>query len=288
MFEAYRPYIVAGVAVLLAQTILIVGLLAERAWRRRAEREAQRTREDLAHLTRVSAMGELAASLAHELNQPLTGILCNARAAMHLLAAGNPPLSEVRQILQDIVDDDKRASEVIGRIRDLVKKRETDRAEVDVNEVVHSMVKLVTGDSIMCQVSLGTELAPARLIVEGDRVQLQQVVLNLLLNAIEATSASDRFPREIVIGTVAADRDLVHVSVRDNGAGLRVGTEARVFEPFFTTKESGMGMGLSIARSIVESHGGAIWAEPGAGHGALFHFTLPRLAAASWRVERSA
>lgn len=287
LIQSYRPYVIAGAVVFVAQLALIVGLLVERTWRRRAEREAQRTRDNLAHLTRVSAMGELAASLAHELNQPLTGILCNARAATHLLSCSNPVLPEVKQILQDIVDDDRRASEVISRIRDLVTKRETERTEVNVNEIVQSMVRLVTGDSIIRQVSLGVELPPDTLLVEGDRVQLQQVVLNLLLNAIEATSACDRFPREVVIATSGSDRDSVRVSVRDNGIGLHAGAERKVFEPFYTTKGSGMGMGLSIARSIVQSHGGSIWADGNAEHGAIFHVTLPRLAA-SWRAERSA
>jgi signal transduction histidine kinase len=278
-FELYRRYVVGGLIVFAAQLVLIVGLLAERAWRRRAEAEARRTRDNLAHLTRVSAMGELAASLAHELNQPLTGILCNARAATHLLASDNPQLPELKEILQDIVSEDKRASDIISRMRDLVSKRASERTPVDVNEIVLSMTNLVTGDSRVRQVSLGLDLAADPLMIEGDRVQIQQVVLNLLLNAIEAASSSDHLPHEVVIKTDASDRHSVHVIVRDNGIGLPEGPENQVFEPFYTTKASGMGMGLSIARSIVESHAGTIWATNHNGRGAEFHVTLPRLEA---------
>jgi two-component system sensor kinase FixL len=277
-FELYRKYVVGGLFVFTAQLALIVVLIVERVWRRRAEREAQRTHEHLAHLTRVSAMGELAASLAHELNQPLTAILSNAQAARHLLATNDPPLPELKDILQDIVDDDNRAGAVINRMRELVNKHATEHALVDINDVVQVTTKLVASDSIVREVSIGLELAPDIPMVEGDRVQLQQVLLNLLLNSLDATSRSDRFPHKVVIRTDSSDRHLVHVAVRDNGPGLPAETEQRIFEPFFTTKGSGMGMGLSIARSIVESHGGRIWATSDV-CGAEFHFVLPRAAA---------
>ena len=279
-FEQYRRYVVGGMIVFVAQLALIVGLLVERAWRLRAEAEAQRTRDNLAHFTRVSAMGELAASLAHELNQPLTAILTNAQAASRLLAAPTQLTPQLKEILQDIVDDDKRATAVIGRMRELVSKHVTERGPVDMNEIIHSVMKLVASDAAFREVSIDLELATARLTVEGDRVQLQQVILNLVLNALEATSASDRSPRRAIISTSTSDSHSVHVAVRDNGPGLSEGNETQVFEPFFTTKGSGMGMGLSIARSIIESHGGKIWARNGSDTGAEFHFTIPRLATA--------
>jgi two-component system sensor kinase FixL len=283
--ELYRWYVAGGLIVIGAQLALIVGLLVQRVWRREAEADARRAREHLAHLTRVSAMGELAASLAHELNQPLTGILANAQAAQRLLTTDPRARPELKLILQDIVDDDKRAAEVISRMREMVSKQTPERTDVDVNKVIHTVTKLVASDSIIRQVSMDLQLAPDPLIVDADRVQLEQVFLNLLLNALEATSVSSRVPHSVVISTDASDRHSVHVIVRDNGSGVPAGAEWEVFEPFYTTKGSGMGMGLSIARSIIESHGGNIWAATALERGAEFHFTLPRTAsAASTRI----
>ena len=270
-----------AISVFILQSVLIVGLLVERAWRHRAEREAQEIREHLAHLSRVSSMGELAASLAHEINQPLTSILLNAQAASHLLSSQKLQTEELQSILQDIVEDDKRASEVIIRIRELASNRATERLPVNMNDVVQQTVKLVNRDLRRRQLSLEVELAPNLALVEGDRVQLQQVVLNLVLNAFEALSASKRTHGKIAIRTEMKDR-AVHVVVSDNGPGIQQGLDRKVFEPFYTTKQSGMGMGLSIAKSIIVSHGGSIWANPhgvqGAQEsdgGAEFHFSLP-------------
>ena len=284
-FVLYKWYVVGGLIVFTAQLALIVGLLVQRVWRRRAEADARRTREHLAHMTRVSAMGELAASLAHELNQPLTAIRANAQAARRLLTAGGAPPGELPEILQDIVDDNKRAAEVISRMREMVTKRTPERRHVDVNEVVIAVTKIVASDSIIRQVSIDLDLAPEDLIVEADRVQLEQVVLNLLLNALDAVSMSNRVPHKVVMVTNMSDRNTAHVIVRDNGPGLKTGSEWQVFEPFYTTKGSGMGMGLSIARSIIEAHGGTIWAATDVTHGAEFHVTLPRAAVtASTRI----
>jgi signal transduction histidine kinase len=291
LLQDHPRWFIVGALVFVGQLGLIVGLLVERASRRRAEREVQRARENLAHLTRVSAVGELAASLAHELNQPLTGILGNARAAGHLLARGDAQPWQLKEIIRDIVEDDKRAAEVIGRMRDLVRKRTTERLPLDVHDVIRGVTQLVASDSIIRKVSVGMDLAVGALVVQGDRVQLQQVLLNLVLNGIEATASSQRHPRSVVIVTTLSDRNMVHVMVRDNGSGLVPGTERQIFDPFFTTKQSGMGMGLSIARSIVESHGGRIWATNSSERGAEFHFTLPRLAAhstRSWAIRQSA
>jgi signal transduction histidine kinase len=277
-FEQYRGYVVTGGIVFALQLGLIVVLMIERESRRRAEADASRTRESLSHLTRVSAMGQLTASLAHELNQPLTGILCNARAARNLLSRGPVPASEISDILDAIVDEDKRAADVIGRIRDLVTKRTTERAPLDMNEVVERVTNLVRRDSAVRQVSIRAQPAPGGAPVTGDRVQLQQVILNLLLNAIEASSSSSsRLPHEVAVSFDTTEPRGVHLVVRDSGSGLPAGAETRIFEPFYTTKASGMGMGLSIAQSIVEAHGGRIWAAPAGTRGAEFHVTLPRL-----------
>jgi two-component system sensor kinase FixL len=266
----------AGLLVFL-QFMLITGFLIERSRRKRAEKDSEQTREHLTHLSRVSALGELAASLAHEVNQPLTSILLNAQTAIHLLSSSRVQAEELQAILQDIVDDDLRASEVIVRIRELASHHATERIPISVNEVVQEVTKLVNKDLLLRQVSLDVNLAPDLSVVEGDRVQLKQVVLNLLINAVEAVSLSNRDPGTVAIRTeMSVDRS-VHVVVQDNGSGLPNGMEQKVFEPFYTTKKSGMGMGLSIARSIIESHGGNIWANPGAERGAEFHFALPAL-----------
>ena len=243
--------------------------------RKHAEMEAQRSRQELAHFTRVSTMGELTASLAHELNQPLTGILANAQAAQRFLDARPPDLGEVRAILSDIVDDDKRAGEVIQRLREFLRKGEAELSLLDINVLVRDVVKLVTSDALIRNITIRLDLVAEAPTVSADRVQLQQLVLNLLLNAMEAMTESDREHRLVVVHTRLTEAPAVHVEIEDAGSGLRSGTEDLVFEPFYTTKHSGMGMGLSIARSIVEGHGGAIWAVNNTSRGATFHFTVP-------------
>ena len=241
---------------------------------KRAEIEAQRVRQELAHSARVSTIGELTASLAHELNQPLTGIMANAQAAQRFLDATPPDYSEIRGILSDIVDDDKRAAEVIHRLRELMRKGETESVRVDVNDVVRGVAKLVSNDALIRSVSVVSDLAAGPVTVLGDRVQLQQLLLNLLLNAMEAMHDGAAAERTVVVRTRLADR-AVEVFVEDTGPGLAPGAESLIFEPFYTTKPSGMGMGLSIARSIVRAHGGAIWARNNPTRGATFHFALP-------------
>ncbi len=243
--------------------------------RKRAEIEAQRSRQELAHLTRVSAMGELTASLAHELNQPLTGILTNAQAARRFLDLAPPALQEVREILADIVEDDKRASEVIQRLRDLLRKGDFEMTPLDVNGLIRDVVKLLGSDALIRDVAVELDLHEPSAVARGDRVQLQQVLLNLALNAMEAMVEVAREERRLVVRTRMTDGQTVRISVEDAGPGLRTGTHDLVFEPFFTTKPSGMGMGLAIARSIIDAHGGAISAENNPRHGATFHFTLP-------------
>jgi signal transduction histidine kinase len=249
--------------------------------RKRAELEAQRSRQELAHFTRVSTIGELTASLAHELNQPLTGILANAQAGLRFLEATPPDLPEIREILKDIVDDDKRAGEVIRRLRGLLRKEEAHFRRLDLNVLIRDVAKLLSSDAIIRNISVRLELDPDPVFVSGDGVQLQQVALNLLLNAMEAMAETDEEGRSITVRTENTEVEAVHVSVQDAGAGFRHGTLHMVFEPFYTTKPSGMGMGLAISKSIIEAHGGLIWAEDNPRRGATVHFSLPAAGARS-------
>ncbi len=247
--------------------------LIEITERRRAEIEAQRSRQVLAHVGRVSTMGELTASLAHQLNQPLTGILSNAQAARRLLEMLPPDYAEVRGAMSDIVDDARRASEVIQHLRDLMRRGEFEMSPVDVNAVIRDVVGLVGSDAVIRNVTVTLDLDPQPIVVRGNSVQLQQVVLNLIVNALEAITDGDG-ERAVCVSCRRAGPHEVRVVVRDSGTGLDEGEESLVFDPFYTTKAHGMGMGLSIARSIVESHGGSIHA----GHqdrGTAFEFSLP-------------
>jgi signal transduction histidine kinase len=243
--------------------------------RRRVELEAQQTRQELAHFTRVSTIGELTASLAHELNQPLTGILANARAAQRFLATPSPNLPLVRECLEDVVADNHRASDVIRRLRELLRKGKVRPVLLDINVLVGEVVKLLSSDAIMRDVSVTVDLDPDLPLVKADRVQLQQVILNLLVNAMEAVSGAGAGERIVVVHTARDDDQTVHVAVEDTGLGLEPGTEMTIFEPFYTTKSEGMGMGLSIARSIVVANGGRIWAVNKPTGGSMFHVTVP-------------
>jgi signal transduction histidine kinase len=243
--------------------------------RKQGELEAQRLRQDLTHIGRVSAMGELTASLAHELNQPLTAILSNAQAAQRLLAADPVDLVEIREILDDIIADDRRAGEVIQRLRTLIKKGDLEYAPLDLNEVVGEVAWLVRSDAAFRNVSMSLELAPDLPRVRGDRVQLQQVVLNLVLNGLEAMRASGAGERTLVIRTARDDAAGVEVAVQDSGIGIDDKDIDRLFRPLYTTKPEGLGMGLAIARTIVEAHCGRLGAANNAHGGATFRFTVP-------------
>lgn len=243
--------------------------------RKQAGVEAENLREQLAHSGRVAAMGELAASLAHELTQPLTAILSNAQAAVRLLAADPPDVEEVRASLADIVDDDKRAADVIKGVRALLKRGDPGYAPVDANDVVRQVAALVRNEAITRGVDLNLELAYRPTPVLGDRVQLQQVILNLLLNAIEVVGEGERGSRKISVRTAERVGKDVLVAVRDSGPGVDAALADRLFEPFYTTKGEGLGMGLAVSRSIVERHGGRIWVESNADRGATFFVTLP-------------
>ena len=260
---------------LIRQLQLIGEVFANTLSRKQGELEAQRLRQDLAHIGRVSAMGELTASLAHELSQPLTAILNNAEAAQCLLAGDAVNLDLAREALDDIVADDRRAGDVIRRLRVLLKKGELEFAWLDVNEMVSEVAWLVRTDAVGRNVCTRLELAPDLPEVRGDRVQLQQVVLNLVLNGFEALRAPGPGGRTLVIRTARDTAAAVRISIQDSGSGFDQADHDRLFQPLYTTKTEGLGMGLAIARTIVGAHEGRLWAANNADYGATFHFTLP-------------
>ena len=243
---------------------------------RRAELEALRSRQDLAHVARVATVGELTASIAHQLNQPLSAIMTNAQAAGRILEWTEPDLEEVRAILVDIVKDDRRASDVIQRVRDLLRNGELQMQWIDLSGLIREVADLLSSETIIRDVALSLSFDRVPIYTKGDRVQLQQVVLNLLQNAMEAMSDEHRSGRVIHVSCRAEENGPVHVSVQDSGPGVRIGAEHTIFEPFYTTKAGGMGMGLSIVRSIVEAHGGSIRVRNHPSGGAVFEFTLQR------------
>ncbi|PYT25621.1 MAG: hypothetical protein DMG58_23865 [Acidobacteria bacterium] len=208
-------------------------------------------------------------------NQPLGAILSNAQAAAPFLSGASPDLAQVLECLSDIVADDKRAAEVIQRLRDLLKKGEHHASSVDLNEVVSDAIRLVRNDALLRQVSVEFEPLPGLPPVFGDRIQLHQVVLNLIANGLDATAEQPQGDRWMSVRTAKADGGSIELTVEDSGKGIANSDMARVFEPFFTTKREGLGMGLSISRSIVQAHRGQIWAENSAGRGAIFHCVLP-------------
>jgi C4-dicarboxylate-specific signal transduction histidine kinase len=230
---------------------------------------------ELAHVNRVATMGQLTASIAHEVNQPIAAAVTNAQAALRWLGANPPDLDEVRQTLGRIVENGTRAGNVIGRIRALIKKAPPRKGRFDFNEAVLDVVALSRSEVLRHGVSLQTQLAEGLPLIEGDRIQLQQVVLNLIMNAVEAMSGIADGARELQISTETEAAGGVLVTVRDSGPGLEPASVDRVFEAFYTTKPDGMGMGLAICRSIIEAHGGRLWAAANEPRGAVFQFTLP-------------
>jgi signal transduction histidine kinase len=254
---------------------LLGDIFANALARKQVELEAQRLRQAMAHIGRVSAMGELTASLAHELNQPLTAILTNAQVAQRFLAADTVDVAEIREILDDIVADDKRAADVIRRVRLLLKKGDLEYVPLDLNDVVTEVARLVMSDAAIRNVSMRVELAPGLPRVRGDRVQLQQVVLNLVLNGLDATSEPGAGDQSLVIRTFADGPAVVGVTVQDAGPGIPEKDAEHIFEPLYTTKADGIGMGLAIARTIVDAHGGRLTAANNEKGGATFQFTLP-------------
>jgi PAS domain S-box-containing protein len=261
------------------EVVEVAGSTVDITGRKCAERERERLRQleaDLAHINRVSMMGELAASIAHEVNQPLSGIVSNGSACLRRLAGDKPNVEEVREAVRDIVRDGKRAGEVIARIRALTKRTAPAREELDLNETIGEILMLVGNQARRNSVMIRTRLTDDVFPVLGDRVQLQQVVLNLVMNGMEAMSSVGDRARELVITTRNVDANQVQVTVQDSGIGLDPNRMARIFEPFYTTKSGGMGMGLSISGAIVQNHGGRLWATANDGPGASFNFTVPK------------
>ena len=245
--------------------------------RKQAEEERERLRRaqaDLAHINRVSTMGELTASLAHEVNQPLAAIVTNAQVCLRWLTRDVPNLQEVREAAELIARDGKRASDVISRIRALVRKTGSEKAQLDINQAIEEVVHLTEDEALRKGVVLRTELAADLPFVLGDRVQLQQVLLNLIINGVEAMSSVADRPRELLVYSRLHESKQVLVGVQDSGVGIEPENLKKIFDPFYTTKSQGMGMGLAICRSIVENHGGKLWASPNDGPGATFQFTL--------------
>ena len=241
-----------------------------------SKRAAEALREmqtELAHANRVAALGQLTASIAHEVNQPLTGVLSSGRAALRWLDRPDP--EGARRAIERVIRDAARAGDVISGLRALVKKAPPRTESFDMNEAIREVIVVTRGEAARNGISVETQLADGLPLIEGDRVQLQQVVLNLVINAVEAMSGISEGARELLISTGKAESDGVLVAVRDSGPGLAPATLERLFEAFYTTKPGGLGLGLSICRSIIEAHGGRLWASANEPQGAVFQFTLP-------------
>jgi PAS domain S-box-containing protein len=251
-----------------------VGTVMDVTERKRAEEALREARAELAQVTRLMTMGELTASIAHEINQPLTAVVTSANACQRWLAGPMPNLDEARAAVARIARDGNRASDVIGRIRALVKKSATEQTELDINEVIQEVLGLLQNEIQKNRVVLRMELAADLRRILGDRIQLQQVILNLVMNGIEAMSAAMERSRELLIRSRQHESDKVLVAVQDSGIGIDPQNLEKIFDAFYTTKSQGMGMGLAISRSIIENHGGKLWAVPNDGPGATFQFTL--------------
>jgi signal transduction histidine kinase len=252
-----------------------IGAVRDVTAAKQAEEELHQARADLAHVTRVTTLGELTASIAHEVKQPVAAVIINAHAGLRWLAAQPPDLDEVRQALGRIIDDGNRASEVIDRTRALVKKAPPRKDRLHINEIILEVIDLTRSEVHRNRVALQTELLSDLPHISGDRIQLQQVILNLIINATEAMSEVSEGPREVLVGSGKDDSDGVLVAVRDSGPGLDTKHLDHLFDAFYSTKLNGLGMGLAISRSIIDAHGGRLWATPNVPRGAVFQFSLP-------------
>jgi len=274
-WERYRWQILIIAAVLVLEAAVIFRLLHDRRRRRRAEIDAHQRMAELAELNRRSTVGELSASFAHQLTQPLSAISHNAEAAALMLRAQSPDLSELRDIVAAITRDQRCATEVLKRLRNLLGKTPSEIEQIDLNEAVREVFEFLSATAAARHINLRTSLAAQALHVSGDRIQLQQAILNLVINGIDSIAGSENGERKIIGRTALVDDASAEVTIEDSGPGIPPDKAERIFEPFFTTKAGGMGMGLSIARTIVESHRGRIWAENRSGGGAIFRFNVP-------------
>jgi len=251
-----------------------VGCANDVTERRNLQTEQLYQRNELTHLARVATLGELSGSLAHELTQPLTAILSNAQAAQGFLADGRSGMEEMRAILDDIVSEDRRAGEVIRRLRTLFRKGEVQRETINLNELATDVLKLMNSQLVNHDVRVHTELAADLPLVDADRVQMQQVLINLVLNAIDAMADTPMTDRLLTVSTMVRSDNDVEMRVSDTGCGIPLGQSERLFEPFHTTKSQGIGLGLAVCRTIVAAHSGRLWAGNNPGGGACFHMTL--------------
>lgn len=274
IWERYTWQIAFISAIVLVQAGLILVLLHERGRRRLAEVQSRQRMAELAHINRFSMAGELTATIAHEINQPLGAILANAETAQSILTSTHLDIAELNNIVDDIVQDDRRASEVIRRMRSLLRKAPFETKKFDLNELVQETLEFLAGLAVAQKVELSSSLTPIVLPIMGDRIQLQQVMLNVVVNAMDEMADTPGDNRTISVRTLRAD-NFAELSISDNGPGIPEDKLNKVFEPFFTSKPEGMGMGLSIARTIVEAHDGRIWAENRNYGGALFRIRVP-------------
>jgi C4-dicarboxylate-specific signal transduction histidine kinase len=275
---AHEPATLLRFAVFLVAALLSTGLMEIKRRveesRNRAEEALRQSQADLAQVNRVTTMGELTASLAHEVNQPIAAAVTDANTCLRWLSRDQPDVEEARQAASRVVKDAARASEIITRVRALFKKETPQRELLDVNEVIRGMISLLRSEATRYSVSVQTELSEGLPGIMGDRVQLQQVLMNLMINAIQAMKDVS-WPRKLAVKSQWAEDRQLMVSVSDTGVGLPAQQADQIFNAFFTTKSDGTGMGLRISRSIVESHGGRLWAGDNSPHGASFHLTLP-------------
>jgi signal transduction histidine kinase len=282
VWEKYRWHVTVVLAIIIAQAMLILALLFHRQRnlaelaRKRAQAEVQQKRAELEHVARVVTLGELTGTLAHEINQPLSAILSNSSAGIFFLDAPEPDFREVRAALSDISRDSARAADVIHRLRHLLKRDTLEFVNLDLNDVIRTVERIVHMDAILHGVAVDLDLSPGVVPVKGDSVQLQQVMLNLMLNAFTAMSEPQlNGARRLIVRTTLNDGSNVLVEVRDSGIGIAPDKLESIFDPFITTKRDGLGMGLSICRSIIETHGGKVWAANNPDRGATFSIVLP-------------